>query len=161
MVPRASDRRACLALGSSPFFIRPACFVTPIRVPTVSNKAKKKKTKITSMYFKLKAPIISNFRKVGEMEGGREKIPSYLANPKIKETTVEDKIPNNIKPLIFKVINIMVMATPKRVINTIGLWRSPRPIIVPGFPTTIPPHSSPTSAMSSPIPTAIPCFKDS
>ena len=56
--------------------MRPALEATPKRVPAVSKRLTKRKDIIMLNIAMSKAPMISNFRKTGEISGGKANTPS-------------------------------------------------------------------------------------
>ncbi len=121
VVEIASDNKACLALGSFPFFMRPAGSLTPINVPTVSNKSRNRKMKITvSSSGFAKTSGISSLKSVASSEGGAAKTPLNSINPIIIPETAVTRNPINIAPLILRARRIAITSKPK-IDNRVGV----------------------------------------
>ena len=75
-VPTASASSAPRARGSVPRRMNPACEPTATSVPTESNSARKKNTKMTAAIPGANAPTTSSCKNVGANEGGRLAMPS-------------------------------------------------------------------------------------
>ena len=135
--------------------MRPALEATPKSVPAVSKRLTKRKDIIILNIVISRAPIISNFRKTGEISGGKANTPSNFTRPKKILIKVTASIPIIIAPGVFLIERIDINKNPRPASNVGGFVKSPKLKNVAPLASMIPPFLSPIKPMNKPTPAPI------
>lgn len=161
VVPTASLIRALLASGRLPFSSSIFALVaTPVRVPRVSKISTNKNENNTENISKEKILEKSNLKATGAIDGGRLTmfVSGKCVTPRIRERTVDTKIPQSRAPFTFLAVNTIIITRAKKNIKASKLFRFPRARAGSAL-TTILAFNRPISAINKPIPTETAFFR--
>ena len=101
MAAKLSAISACFMRGRLPSAsVRPARWVTPIRVPALSNTSTNRKLKMTMRNDVSVIREKSSCRKVGASDGGAETMPVNFARPSGMPIAVTMRMPIKVPPMM-------------------------------------------------------------
>ena len=157
-----SDIRALPTRGILLFFMKPACWAKPTRVPAVSKKVTKRKVKTTTHICRvLISPMwVKATPKVGFRLGAADTIPCGTGiRPVTNPTTAVTTIPIKMAPGTRRTIKTAVTTKPTTVNQVLAVVKEPNPTTVDLLATTKPPWCKPMKAIKRPIPAEMANFR--